>query len=174
MNQWTLQPNVFAAVTDNGGGDLRRRSSSSRDNNNNHETVDCPKPRRIGLNAYRSLRYESEAETGDFLDLILTKDGYGMMDQVHTQLSLEDSSASPFFCGSPPSRVSNPITQDVRFRDDHISEPIQTLPLGLPQTSPRRGGCVRGGFGSNRPAVRIEGFDCLDRDNRNCSIYALA
>ncbi|KAI9174979.1 hypothetical protein LWI28_025603 [Acer negundo] len=36
------------------------------------------------------------------------------------------------------------------------------------------GSCVRPNF-SKKPAVRIEGFDCLDRDWRNCSsIPALA
>ncbi|KAK9934742.1 hypothetical protein M0R45_021876 [Rubus argutus] len=35
------------------------------------------------------------------------------------------------------------------------------------------GGCVRAGFGS-KPTVRVEGFDCLDRDRRNCSIPSLA
>lgn len=159
------------------------------------QTVVCPKPRRIGLlrnpttvhdhhHPVRSLRChfshqvelcESKAET-DILDIILTKDGFGA-EQVHTQVL--DSSSPPFFCGSPPSRVANPLTQDALFRDDidipMVSSPIPP-PLGPPPPSPsssRKGGCIRGSFG-NSPAVRIEGFDCLDRDSRNCSIPALA
>ncbi|KAL1221880.1 hypothetical protein V5N11_032378 [Cardamine amara subsp. amara] len=181
MNHWAVQPNAFAA-----GGDLRSSVSViERD----HQTVVCPKPRRIGLrnhtNPSPSLRCyfshqlelcESKAET-DILDIILTKDGYGT-DQVHNTQVLD--SPSPFLCGSPPSRVSNPLTQDARFRDEIIpvsSLPIPHPPLGLPPSSPsssgRKGGCTRGNFG-NSPAVRIEGFDCLDRDSRNCSIPALA
>ncbi|CAH8357166.1 unnamed protein product [Eruca vesicaria subsp. sativa] len=178
MNHWAVQPNAFSA-----GGDLRSSVSVvERD----QTVVVCPKPRRIGLrNAIhhpsRSLRcyshqIESKAET-DILDIILTKDGYGT-EQVHqTQTQLLDS-PSPFLCGSPPSRVANPLTQDARFRDEIFSSSptMFTTPLGQPPSSPssgRKGGCVRGNFG-NSPAVRIEGFDCLDRDSRNCSIPALA
>ncbi|CAF2062135.1 hypothetical protein Bca4012_100941 [Brassica carinata] len=176
MNHWAVQPNAFAA-----GGDLRNSVSVvERD----QTVVVCPKPRRIGLrnplhHPSRSLRcyshqVESKAET-DILDIILTQDGYGT-EQVHPTQVLD--SPSPFLCGSPPSRVANPLTQDARFRDEISSSPISTL-LGQPPSSPsssssgRKGGCVRGNFG-NSPAVRIEGFDCLDRDSRNCSIPALA
>uniref|UniRef100_A0A1J3K1A6 Uncharacterized protein n=1 Tax=Noccaea caerulescens TaxID=107243 RepID=A0A1J3K1A6_NOCCA len=187
MNHWAVQPNAFAA-----GGDLRSSVTVvERD-----QTVVCPKPRRIGLRNHpafyeqhhpsRSLRCyfshqvelcESKAET-DILDIILTKDGYGS-EQVRTQAI---DSPSPFLCGSPPSRVANPLTQDARFRDEitPLSSPVPA-PLGQPPSSSpsssssgRKGGCVvRGSFG-NSPAVRIEGFDCLDRDSRNCSIPALA
>ncbi|ESQ28420.1 hypothetical protein EUTSA_v10019181mg [Eutrema salsugineum] len=190
MNHWAVQPNAFAA-----GGDLRSSVSVvERD----QTVVVCPKPRRIGLrnpsvyeqhHPSRSLRCyfshqvelsESKAET-DILDIILTKDGYGS-EQVHTTQVLD--SPSPFLCGSPPSRVANPLTQDARFRDEissssssSSSSPMISAPLGLPPSSPsssgRKVGCVRGNFG-NSPAVRIEGFDCLDRDSRNCSIPALA
>ncbi|CAH8358912.1 unnamed protein product [Eruca vesicaria subsp. sativa] len=167
MNHWAVQqPNVFA----------------------DQSVVICPKPRRFALSnpvvyeqlhhhhPARSLRCyfshqqvevcESEAET-DILDIILSKDAYD-------QAKVLDS-PSPFLCGSPPSRVANPLTQDARFRDELslVSSHIPT-PLGQPQSSSgRKGGCVRGSFG-NSPAVRVEGFDCLDRDSRNCSIPALA
>ncbi|KAF8080185.1 hypothetical protein N665_0968s0008 [Sinapis alba] len=163
MNHWAVQPKGFGA-----GGE--------------QSVVVCPKPRRIGLRNHpsRSLRcyfthqVESNAET-DILDIILTKEQVN-----HTQVL---DSPSPFLCGSPPSRVANPLTQDARFRDEiklvsssSSSSPIMTQ-LGQPPSSPsssgRKGGCVRGNFG-NSPAVRIEGFDCLDRDRRNCSIPALA
>ena len=89
------------------------------------------------------------------------------------------ASSPPFFSGSPPSRVSNPLIQDARFGDEKvnpISPPTVSVPSGLsssPSSSARKGGCIRANFGNN-PAVRIEGFDCLDRDRRNCSIPALA
>nr|XP_018461513.1 PREDICTED: uncharacterized protein LOC108832533 [Raphanus sativus] len=169
-HRWAaIQANALAA---GGGGE--------------QSVVVCPKPRRIGLRNYehpsRSLRcyfsqqVESKAEK-DILDIILTKDGYGSEQVRHTQVL---DSPSPFLCGSPPSRVANPLTQDARFRDEIelvSSSPI-TAPLGQPPSSPsssgrKGGGCVRGNFG-NSPAVRIEGFDCLDRDRRNCSIPALA
>ncbi|CAE5963430.1 unnamed protein product [Arabidopsis arenosa] len=182
MNHFAVQPNAFAA-----GGDLRSSSVSVVERD--QTTVVCPKPRRIGLrnnhHPSRSLRCyfshqlelcESKAET-DILDIILTKDGYGA-EQVHKQVI---DSPSPFLCGSPPSRVANPITQDARFRDEIVSVSSVIPPqLGLPPSSSpssssgRKGGCVvRGNFG-NSPKVRIEGFDCLDRDSRNCSIPALA
>ncbi|KAG2312830.1 hypothetical protein Bca4012_027395 [Brassica carinata] len=159
MNHCAVQPKAFAA-----GGE--------------QSVVVCPKPRRIGLRNHpsRSLRcyfshqVESKAET-DILDIILTKEQVN-----HTQVL---DSPSPFLCGSPPSRVANPLTQDARFKDEIklvSSSPI-TAPLGQPPSSPsssgRKVGCVRGNFG-NSPAVRIEGFDCLDRDRRNCSIPTLA
>ncbi|CAH8327144.1 unnamed protein product [Eruca vesicaria subsp. sativa] len=138
MNQWAVQPNAFVT---GGGGD--------------QSVVVCPKPRRIGLinhhlhhpsrslRCYFSHQVESKAET-DILDIILTKDGYGTETVNHTQVL---DSASPFLCGSPPSRVANPLTQDARFRDEMklVSSPIMT-PRGQPPSSPsssgRKGGCV--------------------------------
>lgn len=93
------------------------------------------------------------------------------------------TSSPPFFCGSPPSRAANPLIQDARFGDENfspLSPPswvvVPAAASGLPpspSSSARKGGCVRANFGNN-PVVRIEGFDCLDRDRRNCSIPALA
>ncbi|KAK9277395.1 hypothetical protein L1049_006938 [Liquidambar formosana] len=99
--------------------------------------------------------------------------GYGV-EQSCTQIA----SSPPFFSGSPPSRVANPLIQDARFRDEKLapSSPLQPMP-SPPSSSARKGGgggCVRASFGNKKPAVRIEGFDCLDRDRRNRSIPALA
>lgn len=159
---------------------------------NRRETVVCPKPRRLGFlnhgvsDPIRPLRWHishqsellSESKAGtDLLDIILPKGGCGA-----EQASAQVASSPPFFCGSPPSRVSNPLIQDARFGDEKFTpvspRSIPIPPSGLPSLSPssssRKGGCVRASFGNN-PAVRIEGFDCLDRDNRrNCSIPALA
>ncbi|XP_071689492.1 uncharacterized protein [Rutidosis leptorrhynchoides] len=158
--------------------------------NSNYSPVVCPKPRRINLlnttmnepvrplrwqMCYQQESYESKAGP-ELLDLILAKGGgYGGTDQTCTQVS----SSPPYFCGSPPSRVSNPLIQDARFGDEKITTPISPRstipnPSSSPSSSSRKGGCFRSNFG-NKPAVRIEGFDCLDRDNRrNCSIPTLA
>ncbi|KAF3649987.1 putative 50S ribosomal protein L15, chloroplastic-like [Capsicum annuum] len=143
----------------------------------------CPKPQRIS--PMRSLRWHfshqqdlCDSRSGaDLLDIILPKGCVGV-DQSAAQVA----SSPPFFCGSPPSRVSNPLIQDDRFGDERVS-PVSPraipIPSGLassPSSSARKGpgGCVsRVNFGNN-PAVRVEGFDCLDRDRRNCSIPALA
>lgn len=154
----------------------------------------CPKPRRVNLfgsavsEPVRPLRwqmcyqqeqpYDSKAGA-ELLDLILAKGGgYGATpDQTCTQVA----SSPPYFCGSPPSRVSNPLIQDARFGDDSVSpiSPKSMIPNpasgASPSSSARKvGSSVRPNYG-NKPAVRIEGFDCLDRDNRrNRSVPALA
>lgn len=109
---------------------------------------------------------------------MLQRGGYGGSDQT-----CQVASSPPYFCGSPPSRVSNPLIQDARFGDEKITpisprlmtpNPASGVPTSSPSSSSRKGGCHRPNYG-NKPAVRIEGFDCLDRDNRrNCSIPTLA
>ncbi|KAK9063735.1 hypothetical protein SSX86_017607 [Deinandra increscens subsp. villosa] len=149
----------------------------------NGEPVVCPKPRRLSLfnsSVHEPVRpfrwqmcYQSELQESnagpELLDLILAKE-----QTTCTQIP----SSPPFFSGSPPSRVSNPLIQDARFRDNKISSPISPrstipnpnfdFPSPSPSSSSRTGGC-------NKPSVRVEGFDCLDRGNRrSCSIPALA
>ncbi|XP_074295624.1 uncharacterized protein LOC141623416 [Silene latifolia] len=169
-------------------------SASSRSNNSIYEcrsSAVCPKPRRVGLNSSvtdpsRPLRWHlgHQAEVYDaragseLLDIMLSKGGQGN-ERANTQVA----SSPPFFSGSPPSRVSNPIIQDARFKvDKQLIPPFSPLPSPIPttlgsasspNTSVRKGGCVRPNFG-NYPAVRVEGFDCLDRDRHNCSIPGLA
>ncbi|KAH9617624.1 hypothetical protein KSS87_001609 [Heliosperma pusillum] len=168
-------------------------SASSRNTSMNdcRSSVVCPKPRRVGLlnssvtDPSRPLRWHlghqaevSDARAGsELLDIMLSK-GQGS-EKASTQVA----SSPPFFSGSPPSRVSNPIIQDARFKvDKQLIPPFSPLPSPFPPTpgsasspnsSVRKGGCVRPNFG-NYPAVRVEGFDCLDRDRRNCSIPGLA
>ncbi|XP_030545262.1 uncharacterized protein LOC115751476 [Rhodamnia argentea] len=155
------------------------------------EAVVCPKPRRLNLlsatihehHPVRPFRWHlgSQAELSDLragtevLEIILTKGGNGM-----EEFSAQMASSPPFFCGSPPSRVANPLIKDDRFGDDSFPpfSPLSPIPApsGLsssPSSSSRKGGCVRASFG-NKPAVRVEGFDCLNRDRRNCGIPALA
>ncbi|KAA8529160.1 hypothetical protein F0562_034041 [Nyssa sinensis] len=177
MNHCAIQQNAFAACEE--------MSSVSISISDKKEPVFCPKPRRVGLlntainDPIRPLRWHmsfqteiSDSKAGtDLLDIILAKGSYGAEQSV-TQVP-------PFFCGSPPSRVSNPLIQDARF--GHEVTPISPrsipIPSGLsspsPSSSTRKGGCVRPNFG-NKPAVRVEGFDCLDRDSRHCGIPALA
>ncbi|KAK9903782.1 hypothetical protein M0R45_000892 [Rubus argutus] len=147
------------------------------------DSVICPKPRRFGLlnanfhDPVRSLRWHV-GHQGEFCD---SKAGSDPLDCILTkgveQFSFtEIGSPHPFFSGSPPSRVANPLIQDARFGNEMLT-PISTLsPISSssPSSSMRNGGgCVRAGFGS-KPTVRVEGFDCLDRDRQNCSIPSLA
>ncbi|KAK6931511.1 hypothetical protein RJ641_003304 [Dillenia turbinata] len=184
MNHCAIQENTSFSVAD-------RRDS-----------VVCPKPRRVNfLNGafndhLRPVRWHfshqaelCDSKSGtDLLDIILAKLMRGRIMQGGYGGEQMDSSP-PFYCGSPPSRVSNPLIQDARFGDEKqqiLFSPLSPLPSGVPgpatsgNTSPsspssaRKGvGCVRSNFG-NKPAVRVEGFDCLDRDRHNCSIPALA
>ncbi|KAJ8758513.1 hypothetical protein K2173_000234 [Erythroxylum novogranatense] len=155
------------------------------------DPIVCPKPRRFGVlhtadnsHPVRFFRFHlsHQAELCDFkagndlLDVIQTEGGCGR-GQLNTPVA---SSPPPFFCGSPPSRVANPLIHDARFGDEKLSpfSPVtqNQCSSGLsssPTSSTRKGSCVRSNFG-NKPSVRIEGFDCLDRDRRNCSIPALA
>ncbi|XVE58776.1 hypothetical protein DITRI_Ditri04bG0196400 [Diplodiscus trichospermus] len=150
-------------------------------------SVVCPKPRRLGLlnssaDVYsRTFRWPSNSsyqtemadskEGTELLDLILTKGGYGA-----EKPSIQVASSPPFFCGSPPSRSSNPLIQDAHFNNEkqlpHPSSPAPTS--ALPSSRIAGGGRVRTKFGHKPAAVRIEGFDCLSRDRRHCSISAMA
>ncbi|KAL5550586.1 hypothetical protein UlMin_000762 [Ulmus minor] len=176
MNHFSLQQNAFM------GGDEMRVSSLVSDPK---DPVVCPKPRRVGTlsnNAPRPLRLHISSQSelcdskagADLLDLILMK--YNGAEQSMTQLA---SSPPPFFCGSPLSRAANPLTQDARFKDEKVAS-FQAFPFPPPSsfTSPssstRKGGCVRMNFGLKPTAVRVEGFDCLNRDCQNSSIPAMA
>lgn len=159
MNHCAIQQNVTAT---------RQDKWSSLYISDLRETVICPKPRRLGV---QPEMFDSKAES-DLLDLILSKgDNYGL-EQSCTNIA----SSPPFLYGSPPSRVANPLIQDARFGEEKFA-PFLPIPppsgLSPSSSSARKGSCVRGNFG-NKPAVRIEGFDCLDRDRRNRSIPALA
>ncbi|KAL9230099.1 hypothetical protein vseg_005490 [Gypsophila vaccaria] len=153
------------------------------------DRIVCPKPRRVGFlagNLAMSFRWQrsqfvdiNDAKAGaELLDLILMKkEGHGE-DQFAREVA---SSPPPFFCGTPPSRVSNPLVQDAKFRDDNPS-PLSALQLASPSTSSSpsmspsgmKSGCVRMKFGLKSPTVRVEGFDCLSRDRQNSSVSATA
>ncbi|XP_010549926.1 PREDICTED: uncharacterized protein LOC104820949 [Tarenaya hassleriana] len=178
MNRCSLQQNAFVSRDEMRGGFVP--ISDPKD------PVVCPMPRRVGIlanNVIRPLRlHMSQASEvcdskagADLLDIILRKEDYGT-----GQSLLSVASSPPFFCGSPPSRASNPQVQDARFGDEKLN-PISPSPLsaGFPSptsvVAPRgKGGCVRMKFGLKPAAVRVEGFDCLDRDRQNSSIPAMA
>lgn len=150
--------------------------------------VICPKPRRVEFSAgslTMSLRWQrsQQAEICDskagaeLLDIILMKRGYGEEESPR-----EIVSSNPFFCGSPPSRVSNPLVHDSQFGDENLS-PLSTLqlpspasssPSPSPSPSSMKAGCARMKFGLKPAAVRVEGFDCLSRDRQNSSVTAVA
>ncbi|KAK8993241.1 hypothetical protein V6N11_033344 [Hibiscus sabdariffa] len=177
MQQFAIQQSATGSSRE----DLQSSFSVSVMVSDRREAVVCPKPRRLGLlntffndHPVRSLRWQISHQTelcdskagSDILDMILTKQGGCRVEQV--------ASSPPFFCGSPPSRVANPLIQDARFGDEKAIAPLsQPSPSSPPSSSSRKGGCIRANFG-NKPAVRIEGFDCLDKDRRDCSIPALA
>lgn len=146
------------------------------------ESVVCPKPRRVGVlsnNPFRpQISHRSEIckskAAAELLDLILKKEDY----ELEPQSPMAIASTPPFFAGSPPRRAENPLVQDARFRDEKIT-PIMALPAmspsGLPSPSASaRKGCARMKFGLKPAAVRVEGFDCLNRDSKNSSIPAVA
>ncbi|GMI71538.1 hypothetical protein like AT1G68490 [Hibiscus trionum] len=131
------------------------------------DSVVCPKPIRTfrWLTNYQSEMADSDVGT-DLLDIILSRGGYGVEESINQM-----ASSPPYFCGSPPSRSANPLIQDVRFNSDTAQ---LTYPAPPYSPSSMGGGCVRAKFGQTPVAVRIEGFDCLNRDNRNRSISAVA
>ncbi|OAY50454.1 uncharacterized protein LOC110616042 isoform X2 [Manihot esculenta] len=147
------------------------------------DSMVCPKPRRLGLSnpsllhQFRPIRLpinshqtdmEDSMAGAELLDIILTKGGYG-----GERSGYQVASSPPFYCGSPPSRASNPVVQDAQFGNEIT--PFSPAPLSPSSSSARKGGgCVRMKFGHKPAATRIEGFDCLSRDRRNCSISAVA
>ncbi|KAA8530570.1 hypothetical protein F0562_005279 [Nyssa sinensis] len=163
------QNNAFAEVT----GEIRSPLSIF----DRKGPVVCPKPRQVGFvidNPTRPLRchashqaevFDSKARA-ELLNIILKKEGLGA-EQSATQLA----SSPPFFSGSPPIRATNPLVQDARFGDQKLA-PLSALPsrssLGLssPSSSACEGGYVRMKFGHKPAAVRVEGFDCFNRDGK--------
>ncbi|GMY24377.1 hypothetical protein FCV25MIE_19619 [Fagus crenata] len=175
MNHCNLQQSAFAVV----GSEEMRGSVSISDLKG---PMVCPKPRRVGVLANNSLRplrwhMSHQAEVcdskagADLLDMILMREGYGL-EQSATQFA----SSPPYFCGSPPSRSVNPLIQDARFGDEKVAPSVIPSPSGVssPSSSSRKGGCVRMKYGLKPAAVRVEGFDCLNRDRQNSSIPAFA
>ncbi|KAG0461560.1 hypothetical protein HPP92_021494 [Vanilla planifolia] len=130
--------------------------------------VFCPKPRRLS-----AFRWHSNHQTEpwdlnpsvEVLGFFLPKGGDSL------------SMSPPFFCGSPPIRSGNPVVRDARFGEELPVVPLPEPGTGGVSPSPPRnnGGCAREKYGLKPAEVRIEGFDCLDRDRRGgCSMTAVA
>ncbi|XP_074580286.1 uncharacterized protein LOC141836673 [Curcuma longa] len=87
-------------------------------------------------------------------------------------------SSPSFFCGSPPSRVANPVVFDSRFGEDRPPVPVGHFPAFLSSLSapiPAQQGCPSAKISYEPARVRIEGFDCLNRNRQRCnSITAVA
>ncbi|CAL4891174.1 unnamed protein product [Urochloa decumbens] len=148
----------------------------------------CPKPRRpvAPLRCQQSGGYSDAGAGMDLLDLLLSKgEESGLM---------AASPQPPLFCGSPPRRASNPVVHDSRFGMDYppMPVPLPGLPVmaaapvavarpiprpsAAPAMSPRGASCARARFAFQPAAVRVEGFDCLDRSRggRGHGITAMA
>lgn len=102
----------------------------------------------------------------ELLDMIFEKESHGDDFANHVAYS------PPYFSVSPPVRAANPLVQDARFGNEIISSSPSGLPS--PNSASRKGGCVRTSFGLKPAAVRVEGFDCLNRDRQNSSVPAVA
>ncbi|XP_010476337.1 PREDICTED: uncharacterized protein LOC104755623 [Camelina sativa] len=160
--------------------EMRRNAVVSSDR---RDAVICPKPRRVGVLSSRSLRWQLNHQMelcesnsrSEILDFILSKGSGGGGEQEACPL---------FFTGSPPSRVSNPLTKDSLFREELlvVTPPTPSTPRGgankpQPPSSPRNGSCVRAAaatsFGID-PVVRVVGFDCDRRSSNHRSVSTLA
>jgi len=145
----------------------------------------CPKPRRpvAPLRCHQSGGFSDAGAGVDLLDLLLSKgeESGGLM---------AASPQPPLFCGSPPRRASNPVVHDSRFGMDYPPMPVplpvvaalvpvarpNPRPSVAPSMSPRGASCARARFAFQPAAVRVEGFDCLDRSRggRGHGITAMA
>ncbi|KAG7580385.1 hypothetical protein ISN44_As08g001900 [Arabidopsis suecica] len=137
------------------------------------DSVVCPKPRRAN-NVIRPLRLHFSQSGAD--DVCDSKAGEDLLDIFRRKESVS-STSPPFFLGSPPSRAANPLAQDARFGDKKLITVSPTLSPLLSSASRVKaggGGCGRMKFGVKPATVRVEGFDCLNRDRQNSSIPAMA
>ncbi|KAL6847259.1 hypothetical protein ACP4OV_023112 [Aristida adscensionis] len=149
----------------------------------------CPKPRRpvAPLRCHQSGGYSDAGAGMDLLDLLLSKGEESGLSAASPQ--------PPLFCGSPPRRASNPVVHDSRFGMDFppmpalpvaaaapappppaASRPAPRTPAAPPMSPRGAAGCARARFAFQPAAVRVEGFDCLDRGRggRGHGITAMA
>ncbi|KAF3600831.1 hypothetical protein F2Q69_00039294 [Brassica cretica] len=173
MNHCNLQQNAFMSPHDESRGSIVPVSS-----------VFCPKPRRVisilSNNVIHPCRsHSSQPGAAGVCD---SKAGAELLDILRRKEETLSGAASspPFFLGSPPSRASNPLAQDARFGDEKLNlvSPSLSTFLTSPSPSPSRvrgGGCGgRVKFGLKPAAVRVEGFNCLNRDRQSSNISAIA
>ncbi|XP_042377942.1 uncharacterized protein LOC121970975 isoform X1 [Zingiber officinale] len=166
MNRCAMQqPHAFAACEEN------RATFAVAER---RPPVFCPKPRRLSplsavADPVRPLWWHSSYQI-DFSD---SKAGADLLDifQLTGGDQNQVASSPPFFSGSPPSRASNPVVHDSRFCGDRPPAPFASSPLIQSNSpiSPNYGFTIAK-FGLVPAAIRVEGFDCLDRGRRrSCS-----
>ncbi|XP_057443329.1 uncharacterized protein LOC130735281 [Lotus japonicus] len=141
-----------------------------------------PKSRRVEALSNMSMRnfkmhFSQQGESSDskaeaeLLQIMLNKELHA--EEFANQVAL----SPPYFCGSPPIRTANPIVQDARFGDEK-NTPISAIlsPTGLssPSLASVNRGCVRVSLGPKPAAVRVEGFDCPNKDRENSGVSAVA
>ncbi|XP_004234569.1 uncharacterized protein [Solanum lycopersicum] len=129
----------------------------------------CPKPRRLGnINTHSNcqpLRNQAEvfiSKGGEELfDLISKED-----DIAARQYASDLSSSPPFFSGSPPCRVMNPLIHDAQFSNEKkhrvSSSPSPSTSSSSSPSSSCKGRCARARLGKPHSPNRVEGFDCLN------------
>ncbi|CAN1227266.1 hypothetical protein LINPERPRIM_LOCUS2788 [Linum perenne] len=103
--------------------------------------------------------------------------GAELLDIILKKSATQVASSPPYFCGSPPARAANPLIKDAHFGDEKVfamSPFANPSPSSVLSPSARKGGCARVKYGFKPAAVRVEGFDCLNRDRQNSSIPAMA
>ncbi|CAA7397662.1 unnamed protein product [Spirodela intermedia] len=182
MNHCAVQQSAMAAYEE-----MRRPFVSIV--SDRRDPIFCPKPGRLSrfvaaADAIRPLRWHLGPQTepcdskpgSEVLDIILTKGAFSDAGEALV------GSSPPYFCGSPPSRSTNPVALDARFGEAEAAPPLTLLPTPAAATAVSGGaartaaGCVRAKFGPVPAAVRIEGFDCIDSDGhrRSRGIAAVA
>ncbi|KAL9272431.1 hypothetical protein AKJ16_DCAP08565 [Drosera capensis] len=160
----------------NGCGIQQTAIESSMDaRSDGRRFVVCPKPRRPATAKFVLDELSGSKAGSELLDLIITMEGHEL-----SRSNYQTASLPRFFSGSPPCRVSNPLIQDAHFRNAKLHPaPVSATPMPSPArpgsaaspSTSRKGGCARPNIGS-KPAVRVEGFDCLDMERRSSSIPA--
>ncbi|XP_055827298.1 uncharacterized protein LOC129895597 [Solanum dulcamara] len=131
----------------------------------------CPKPRRLGninIHSSNSLPLRNQAEVfiskgggEELIDLIVKEDGVAARQYVS-----DLSSSPPFFSGSPPGRVMNPLIHDAQFANEKqhrlSSSPSPSTSSSSSPSSSCKGRCARARLGKPQSPNRVEGFDCLN------------
>ncbi|KAJ6813272.1 uncharacterized protein M6B38_144885 [Iris pallida] len=163
MNQCAMQQNAFAGCGEEAWGPVPDRKTP----------VFCPKPRRVGQlsgpDPIRPLRWHASYRA----DLCDSKVGQELLDIFLVKQGGEMASSPPFFCGSPPTRAANPVVHDARFGyDKPVLAPISMSGNPGSPISPHKTCAPRATFGFKPAEVRVEGFDCLNRDGRRGQSFA--
>ncbi|CAA6661299.1 unnamed protein product [Spirodela intermedia] len=132
MNHCAVQQSAMAAYEE-----MRRPFVSIV--SDRRDPIFCPKPGRLSrfvaaADAIRPLRWHLGPQTepcdskpgSEVLDIILTKGAFSDAGEALV------GSSPPYFCGSPPSRSTNPVALDARFGEAEAAPPLTLLPTRPP------------------------------------------